>query len=157
MKADKMRESTNRGFSLTEVALVLGITGIVTVLATPLFLNYYQASRLRVAAEEIAAIINQGRQIGIRENTGACIHIGPTAIQYRVGNSCAGAAWVGPGTAADGSIAVPEGIGLTTTMDPIFNYLGGAAPGAVITVQNAHDSRVLHVRVAVSGRISIEP
>ena len=131
----------NKGFSITELALVLGITGLVTALSTPLFLNYYQASRLRVAAEEVAAIINQGRQIGIRENTGACIHVGPTALQYRVGNSCAGAAWIGPGTDAAGNIAVPDGISLETNVDPVFNYLGGAAPGAVITVRNTQDGR----------------
>ncbi len=42
-------------------------------------------------------------------------------------------------------------------MDPVFNYLGGAAPGAVITVRNTQDGRSLTVSVAVSGRVTIEP
>src|SRR5262245_5138373 len=80
------------GFSLVEMAVVMLILAIMTVLATPLFLTYYQSSRLRAAAEEVASIINQGRQLGIRENTGTCVHIGATSIQYRLGSTCAGGA-----------------------------------------------------------------
>jgi prepilin-type N-terminal cleavage/methylation domain-containing protein len=150
----KIREA---GYSMAEVALVLAIIGILTTLATPLFLTYYQASRLRVGAEEVAAFINQGRQLGIRENAGVCVHITSTALQYRLGSSCAGAAWLGPGTDAAGNVKVPEGVTLSTTADPIFSYLGAAAPAATITVTNAQTGRILRVSVAASGRVSIGP
>jgi len=145
------------GFSVTEIALVLGITALISVLATPLFLTYYQSSRLRAAAEQIAALVNQGRQLGIRENTGACIHVDTSALQYRTGTTCGGSAWIGAGTDAAGNIAVPDGITLSTTADPVFSYLGAASPGATITVTNAQDGRVLRVTVAVSGRVTVGP
>ena len=59
-------KSGQAGSSIGELALVLAIVGILTVLATPLFLTYYQGSKLRVAAEEIAAFLNQGRQLAFR-------------------------------------------------------------------------------------------
>ena len=142
---------------MTEMALVMGIVGVLAFVATPFFLTYYQASRLRVAAEEVAAFVNQGRQLGIRQNAGVCVHITSTALQYRLGSSCAGAAWVGPGTDASGNVALPEGVTLTTTADPIFSYLGAANPGATVTVTNSQDGHVLRVTVAASGRVSIGP
>ena len=137
--------------------MVLGILGTLTALATPRFMTFYQASSLRVGAEEVAAFINQGRQLGIRQNGSVCVHITSTAVQYRLGSSCGGAAWVGPGTDSSGNVKVPQGLTLTTTADPIFSYLGAAAPAATITVTNAKTGQVLRVAVAASGRVSIGP
>jgi Tfp pilus assembly protein FimT len=142
---------------MAEVALVMSITGILILLALPMFVNYYQASRLRSAAEEVVAFVNQGRYLGIRENTGTCVHISPTALQHRVGSSCTAAVWVGPGTDAAGNVRVPPGISLTTSADPMFNHLGSASPGATITLTNTQDGRTLRVIVAVSGRVRIGP
>ncbi len=133
----------------------MAISGILMLLASPLFLSYYQTSRLRAAAEEVAAFLNQGRHLGIRENTGTCVHIGPTALQHRVGTSCAAPARVGPGTDAAGNVRIPPGITLTTTADPTFNHLGAASPGATITLTNSQDGRAIRVTVAVSGRVRI--
>jgi Tfp pilus assembly protein FimT len=143
------------GYTLTELAVVLGVLGSLTALAAPSFLTYYQASRLRVGAEEVAAFVNQGRQLGIRQNVGVCVHITSTALQYRLGSSCAGAAWVGPGTDASGNMPIPEGLRLTTTADPIFNYLGAATPAATIKVTNTKTLQTLSVVVSVSGRVRV--
>jgi prepilin-type N-terminal cleavage/methylation domain-containing protein len=143
------------GYTLTELALVLGVLGILTALATPSFLSYYQASRLRVGAEEVAAFINQGRQLGIRENVGVCVHIGSAALQYRLGSTCDGTLWLGPGTDSSGNIRIPDGLDLTTTADPIFNYLGAAAPAATITVRNITTQQTLRVVVSASGRVRV--
>jgi len=145
------------GYSMIELALVLGIVGILSTMITPLFLSYYQASRLRVAAEEVAAFLNQGRHLGIKQNNGVCVHIASTALQYRLGNSCGGANWVGPGTDASGNVKAPAGITLTSTADPIFSYLGAASPAATITVTNTKTGQTLHVAVSVSGRVTVTP
>ncbi len=145
------------GYSVVELALVMAIVGLLSVLATPLFLTYYQASRLRVAAEEVAAFINQGRHLGIRENNGVCVHITPTAMHYHLG-SCAGPRWFGPGTDAAGNIPVPQGITLATTDNPpVFNYLGAVTPAATYMLTNSQDGSTLRVFVAASGRVSIGP
>jgi Tfp pilus assembly protein FimT len=151
------------GYSVAELAIVLGIVGVLSVLATPLFLSYYQSSRLRVGAEEVAALLNQGRQIAIKENTGLCVHIASTAVQYYVGSSVAGGQctvtglWKGPGTDSAGQIAVSDGVALTTASDLAFSYLGNATPASAVTVTNSQSGQALTVSVALSGRVSIGP
>jgi len=157
MRLPDKPKCTQNGYSLIELALVLAIAGGLTAMATPFFLTYYQAAHLRVGAEEVAAFINQGRHLGIRQNTGTCVHITSTAVQYRLGTTCDGAAWVGAGTDTAGNVALPSGVTLAATADPIFNYLGGANRGGTITVTNAQTGNTVHVTVAVSGRVSIGP
>ena len=135
----------------------MGVVGVLTVVATPSFLSYYQASRLRVGAQEVAAFINQGRELGIRQNGSVCVHITSTALQYRLGSNCDGAAWLGPGTDSNGNMSIPEGLTLTTNADPIFSYLGAANPAATITVRNTQTGQVLSVTVAASGRVRVGP
>jgi Tfp pilus assembly protein FimT len=144
------------GSSVAELALVVAIVGILSILATPLFLTYYQASVLRVGASEMAAFLNQGRQLAIRQNGNVCVHITPTAMHYHLG-TCAGAVWTGAGTDAAGNVKTPDGVTLTTTADPIFNYLGAPTPAATYTVTNTKTAATLRVFVAASGRISIGP
>jgi Tfp pilus assembly protein FimT len=155
------------GYSVIELALVLAIVGGLTALATPFFLTYYQASRLRVGAQAVAASINQGRQLAIRQNGNVCVHINSTALQYILGSACDAAPSLGPGTDASGNVEIPQGyagvpdednrIELTATADPTFNYLGAANRGGTVTVTNKQTGNVLHVTVAVSGRVSIGP
>jgi Tfp pilus assembly protein FimT len=148
------------GSSIGELALVVAIVGILSVLATPLFLTYYQASVLRVGAEEIAAFLNQGRQLAIRQNGSVCVHITPTAMHYHLGTCVAedpATIVKGAGTDAAGNLKAPSGVTLTTTANPAFSYLGAAAPAATYTVTNTQTAATLRVVVAASGRICIAP
>ena len=156
-------DKAHAGYSLGELAIVLGIVGALSVLATPLFVSYYQASRVRVGAEEVTAFLNQGRQMAIKENTVVCVHITSTAVQYYVGSSVAGGQcaatglWTGPGSDSAGNISVADGVTLTSDSDLAFTYLGNATPAGTVTVTNAQGGQTLHVVVALSGRISIGP
>jgi len=145
------------GHTLAELVLTCGLIGLLAAITTPLFLSFYTAVRLRVAADQVAALVNHGRQLGIRENSGVCVHIGSTALQYRLGSSCGGVAWLGPGTDAVGNMSMPKGVTLTTTAHPIFSYLGAAAPAATITVKHSGGDGALKVSVAASGRVSVGP
>jgi len=144
------------GYSGAEIMLVMGIIAVMAVVATPMFLRYYQGAQLQLAAQEVAAFLNQGRQLAIMQNGSICVHITSTAMHYHQG-SCAGTTWTGPGTDTSGNIAVPGGITLTTTADPVFNYLGGVASGATYTITHTQSSTLVHVVVATSGRVSITP
>ena len=145
------------GYSLVEIMLVVGIIGIMTVLATPMFLSYYQGAQLRVAAEEVATFLNQGRQLAITQNGSICVHITSTAMHYHQG-SCAGATWTGPGTDAAGNIAVPAGITLSTTADSDLQLPGRKRPRARPTRSRTRSrAQLVHVVVALSGRVSITP
>jgi Tfp pilus assembly protein FimT len=144
------------GYSVIELLLVVGIIGILTVTATPTFLGYYQGAQLRVAAEEVAAFLNQGRQLAITQNGSICVHSSSAAMHYRQG-TCAGPTWTGPGTDVSGNIAVPAGITLSATADPVFNYVGASTTGATYTITHTQQNTLVHVVVALSGRVSITP
>jgi Tfp pilus assembly protein FimT len=149
------RTSNEAGFSLGEIALVLGIMGILTAVATPMFLRYYNTAQLTVAAREVATTLNHGRQLAISQNAVICVHNTSTALHFHQGG-CAGAAWVGPGTDASGNIALPAGITLASTANPQFTYLGAASPGATYTVRHTQTNTTATVVVAGSGRITVQ-
>jgi type II secretory pathway pseudopilin PulG len=154
------------GFSLIEIGIVLGIVGIVTALATPMFLRYYQGAQLTAAARQLATTLNSGRQLAISANDSVCVHSAPASLHFHMG-TCASAVetptaaphdggyWVGAGTSAAGNFAIPGGMAITTTANPQFTYLGAAAPGATYTVRNTQTSTTLTVTVAASGRITV--
>jgi Tfp pilus assembly protein FimT len=153
------RRTTKRwqgGYSGAEIMLVVAIIGILAVLATPMFVRYYQGAQLQLAAEEVAAFLNQGRQLAIMQSAPICVHIASTSMHYHLG-SCGGATWLGPGTDSSGNIPVPTGITMTATADPTFTHLGAAAPGATYTITHTQSSTSVHVAVAASGRVSITP
>jgi type II secretion system protein H len=152
----RRRDAPQAGFSLPEILVVLVIIGIMALISVPFFLTYYQSARLKAAAEEMAAFLNQGRQLAIRENQNVCVQVGATQLQYRLGG-CAGAAWVGAGTDGAGNITIPGGITFAATANPVFSYLGAAAPAASYTLTNPETGRTLTVAVAASGRVSIAP
>lgn len=60
-----------------------------------------------------------------------------------------------PGTDSSGNLKIPAGFTLTNTADPIFSYLGAAAPAATYAVTNSRDGRTLRVTVAASDRVTI--
>jgi Tfp pilus assembly protein FimT len=144
------------GYSFAEVLVVAAIVSVLMATSAPFFTSYYQSARLRSAAGEIAGFLNQGRQIAIRQNDSVCVRVETTAMRLHL-DSCSGATVVGPGTDAAGNVAAPQGIALAATADPVFSYLGNAAPAASIAVTNTETGSSLTVTVSASGRITIGP
>ena len=144
------------GFSLAELAILLAVIGVLFSLSLPAFITYYQSAQLRGAAADVAAYVNQGRQLAIQLNCSVSVVTNPTAIQYIQGGNCpAPGVWKGSGTDAGGNIPVPDGITLAAGATPIFNNLGAAAPAATLTV--THGSSSLSVLVSASGRVTVGP
>ena len=144
------------GYSIAELMVVVAIIGILVTSSAPFFLSYYQAAKLKTAAEEIAGYLNQGRQLAIRTNNPVCVQVTATTIFFRLG-SCAGTIWAGAGTTGAGNINLPQDITIVASANPIFSYLGAATPAASYTVTNTQTGLSLHVTLAASGRITIGP
>ena len=153
---DDHAKAPQAGFSVAETLLVLGITGILAASTAPFLLRYYQASTLMLAAQEVMSALNTGRQLAIAQNASICVHTSSTALHYRQGG-CSGPVWLGPGTDGSGNIALPAGIILSATADPLFSYLGAASPAATYTLTSGETGEAVHVTVAASGRIAIAP
>jgi prepilin-type N-terminal cleavage/methylation domain-containing protein len=143
------------GFSLAELVLVIAVLGILAVMAVPYFLSYYRAAALKSGAQQVVTLVNQAREIAIKENGTVCVTL-PSATQmsYRLG-TCMGSAWIGPGTDAAGGINLPPGVTATASASPIFNYVGSALPAATYTLTYTQTGAILTVSVAASGRVTI--
>lgn len=144
------------GFTLAELAVLLAVIGALFSLSLPTFITYYQSAQLRGAAADVAAYVNQGRQLAIQMNCSVAVGISAVAITYtRQGNCRTPGVWTGAGTDAAGNIPAPEGMTLATSATPVFNNLGAAAPAATVTV--THGSSSLSVLISASGRVTIGP
>jgi Tfp pilus assembly protein FimT len=143
------------GFSLAELVVLLAVIGILFGLCLPSFISYYQSAQVRGAAADIAAYLNQGRQLAIQRNQSTCVHVTATTLHYHLGTCATGVVWTGPGTGANGEIAAPAGITLTTTANPVFSNLGATAPAATVTVSQG--TKTLSVMVSASGRVTVGP
>jgi Tfp pilus assembly protein FimT len=144
------------GFSAAELIVVCAIIGVLAAASIPFFLNYYQAAALKTAAEELATFLNYGRQQAIRQNQSMCVVSTSGSIQLKIG-TCAGTTFLGGNTDSSGNLKVPSGFTVASSANPIFSYLGAAAPAATYTVTNTRNNRTLTVTVAASGRITIGP
>src|SRR5262245_26160392 len=139
------------GFTLAELIVLIAVIGILSIMAIPSFLSYYQAATLRSGAQQFAVLINQAREIAIKENGSLCVKMSsPTQMRY-ARNNCGGPAWVGTGTDAAGNISLPPRISAAAPANPpIFNYVGSALPAATFTLTNIETGATLTVSVAAS-------
>ena len=155
-RADRVgRSDRAAGFTLAELVMVIAVIGILAVMAVPSFLSYYHAAGLKSGAQQVVTLMNQARELAIKENGSVCVTL-PSATQmsYRLG-SCAGSAWVGAGTDATGGINLPTGITAAASANPIFNYVGSALPAATYTLTYTQTGATLTASVAASGRVKI--
>lgn len=156
MRLARVPISSRAGFSLAELSVVLAVIGILFSFALPAFINYYQTAQVRGAASDIAAYVNQGRQLAIQSNCSVSVAFAPAGISFtRQANCQTPGVWLGPGTNAAGNIPAPDGISISATANPIFTNLGAAAPASTVTV--THGSYSLHVSVSASGRVTVGP
>ena len=154
-------QQAERGFTLAELVILIAVIGILSVMAVPSFLRYFQAATLKSGAQQFATLVNQARELAVKENGKLCVKMSsPTQMMYTRIN-CSGAAWVGPGTDAAGNINLPPGITaapLTVTANPIFDYVGSAATqSGGFTLTNTQTGATLTVAVAASGRVTVQP
>ena len=137
--------------------MIVAVIGILFVMSAPAFLSYYQAATLKSGAQQLVTLINQARELAIKQNDDVCVKLpSTTQMTYALG-SCSGSAWVGAGTDAAGNMKLPAGITATATAQPIFTYLGSVRPASVATytLTNTQTSATLTVSVAASGRVRI--
>jgi len=154
-----------RGFSLVELLVVLALVGILAAAGTPYFITYWQAAKVRGGAEELATIVNQGRQTAISNNCTVTVNMSANNVQLSLGTNCPRPPycaslpcnWRGPGTDSSGNFRLANGNQVTAvTASPVFTYLGAASTPGTLTVTNPTDGRTLSVVVAASGRVTIQ-
>jgi type IV fimbrial biogenesis protein FimT len=157
---DVTRRSRNgeRGFSLTELIVVVAVIGILAVLATPFFLTYLRNAAVEGAAREVATMLNQARQIAIARNQNVCVRAAGTTVRYELGGCGTANYYLGAGTDSNGWMRLTDNVTLAASADPVFTSLGAAAPAATYTVTHSqYPTITMSVTVAGSGRVRIGP
>lgn len=137
-----------------EVLVVLAIVGATAATTIPMLFTFWRAATLNAGAEELAAGLHRARQLAISQNRRVCVEVTGTRYRYWI-DGCAGTAWMGPGSDVTGFFPLANNIGVTTNVNPVFDYLGAANPGATLTVTNPQDGASLTVAVSVAGRVRI--
>ena len=155
------------GFTLAELVMVIAVIGILAVMAVPSYLRYLRAAGLKSGAQQVVTLVNQARQLAIKENSKVCAKMSSaTQMTYvrKSDGSCVGSGlesgpWIGAGTDAAGNIQLPVGITVTSTGNgAIFDYVGSAVTApATYTLTYTQTGATLKVSVAASGRITIIP
>src|SRR5262245_43152566 len=97
------------GFALTELVVVIAVIGVLSVMTVPFFVTYYPAAAARANVKQVMTIFNQARELAIRQNSTVCVTLPNGTQMIFLQGSCAGAAWVGPGTDVAGNINLPVG------------------------------------------------
>ena len=131
------------GFTLVEIMLAVAIIGIMTAIATPMLLSYYQGCPGPGRGRAGHDIPQPGAPARHRaERVDLCAHhIDGNALPS--GHLRRGATWIGPGTDAAGNIPVPAGITLSPIdANLIFNYLGGSTAGTTCTITHTPSSQL---------------
>lgn len=116
------RQSRQRGFSLTELMMVIGIVGILTAVALPSFTETIRRYRVSSARDGLVASINFARIEAIRNGTQVVIERSPASA------ACS----VAPTVASD------WGCGWTVYVDRNFNL---AQDPLELSIQNIAEPR----------------
>ena len=154
MVSRQSRVDGQRGFTLAELMVALAVIGIVSIVATPLFITFLRASETRGASQEVAALLHQARELAIARNTDYRVEVEPDNNRLRFVRTSDNLAWIGPGTDAQGYRRLENQVRLVNvTANPTFNHLGTGGAGT-ITVQDSRSSSSLRVRIS-AGRIWI--
>jgi prepilin-type N-terminal cleavage/methylation domain-containing protein len=155
----RIRGLDRRGFTATELIVVMAIIGVIAAISIPNLITYYQTSTLKAGAEELATALNRGRQLAITQNRSICFQVVGNQYQYTYG--CGGpVVWL-PGAGAGGFFTLANNVLIANGgVNPVFNYLGAATTAGTLTVTYVNQSGTpgasRNVVVSASGRIQIQ-
>jgi Tfp pilus assembly protein FimT len=162
-----------RGFSVAELIVVVAVIGLVMAVGMPTFVSYWRTSTVKAGAQELIALLNNGRQLAIRENESVCVKADVaspsygTRLRYLRGScaatqTCTATAgvspciWTGAGTDSNGYVTLSNDMQVQPpATDVLFTYLGAANPGGTFSVRWTNNTgATATVTLAASGRVN---
>lgn len=149
-----MRE---RGFTLTELMVVVAIMGSLAAVATPSVSRWLTSIRLESATRDIASTLQLARVKAITQNTSIRIHFDTTAHTYQMQQRHAAAptTW----NNVDKAKTLPVGIRfVSVTGNPVTfqSGRGSTLPGSNSTITLHNTQGKTHaVVVAQTGRVLV--
>jgi Tfp pilus assembly protein FimT len=142
------------GFSVTELAVVIALVGVLFTVTIPFFLTYYRAAAARANVQQVITLFNQARELAIKQNDTVCVSMPSSTQMVFLLSTCAGAAWTGPGTDAAGNFNLPQGFTIGPLTNLTFNYLGAAGAATTYTMTDSTTSATSTISVSLTGRVT---
>jgi Tfp pilus assembly protein FimT len=129
------------------------VIGIVSVPATLFYLTFLRSEEVNGGAHQVAALLNEARQLAIASNTAYRVEVDAARGRLRFVKTSTATPWRGAGTDGDGFVTLENRVRIVAvTASPVFNALGTAS-GGTITLQASFGSGCRQVVVSSAGRI----
>ena len=132
------RRCRERGFTVTELVVLMAIVGLLSVMTVPFFVSYYQAAAARADVQ----------------NGNVCVTLPDNAHMLLRRGGCSGPAWIGAGTDDAGNLTLPPGFTITPPSTVTFNYLGAADVVQTYTMTNSTTGGTMTISIAMTGRVT---
>jgi len=163
---------SERGYTLFELMIVVGMIGVVTAISIPVFFSSNQLTDVWTSAERVGALIRQTRLKAISQNTTYVIRFScPASDQLRAlvitGEAAIDDFALNPDRCAetqtgDSEVVVMAGgveytadlaLGMQVTGRGVFTAVGGGSIPMIVSVTSSGSAR-RYLSVSATGQIS---
>ena len=142
-----MRRIGNRGFSLIQLTVALGMAGVLSATAAPVTGEYLRQYRLSSASGEVAFDLARARMQAVAQSAFVRIRF-PDATHYVRERSTNNVTFT-----ADGAVlALPNGVSASGASAITFQRNGMIPATVSLTLSNGHSSKTLKTNVL--GRVT---
>ncbi|MDR7545341.1 MAG: hypothetical protein QN120_13945 [Armatimonadota bacterium] len=152
-----VRRCAGRGYTVLELAVVVGLLAILLILALPIWQGAIRERRVVRVAEEIAGVLRFAQQAAVADAQQSCgyrVEVSASSAVVRRIPRAADGSCDAPGASVRRTDDYPEGV--TVVPASVDFSSAGSATSAAISV-SAGD-RVRYVRVhAATGRVEVSP
>jgi type II secretion system protein H len=136
--------NANRGFTLVEMMVLIGILGLVAVIAVPSFSGFMRANRIDTASDQLSSDLALARSIAVSQSQ--VIFFEGFETNYRISNPTSGR--------VIRERDYPDEVRLAA--DVAINFFPwGAAEAATLDLNNGHEGRQL--LVLPTGIVEVAP
>src|SRR5205807_4022867 len=145
-----------RGYSLSELIVVIAIIGIMGAAAVPWLLSALPGATVTWGAREIQGSLMRAKMLAISTRQTMCVQVVSGGYQF-VQGGCAGTVWTGPGTDSTGTFhPSPNSFTVTNSgASPIFTPFCNASKTGVLKItEQGWGRRTLTVKA--SGLLTIQ-
>ena len=146
-----------KGFTMTEVAVVLSLIGIMTAISVPSYISWLPRHKLQTSVRQIYDDMQLAKIQAVKDNRNACIQFYPATETYTVFFDVDGIPGFLNGTDVPikSNVTLENGVDITVANTCGFNNRGMSTVAGLIQVFLANPTGNMRIDVNTAGNISI--